>query len=67
MLEPTDVMNRFYPFLPPYIPQGGRGCSSLPPHPLTTIYPALRFKGTSLRNTKQRLWDGCTSWFFTRW
>lgn len=51
MLEPTDVIKRFFYFLPPYIPRGGRGCSSLPPHPLTTIDSALRFKGTSLRNS----------------
>ena len=30
---------------------------SVEPHPLTTIDPALRFKGTSLRNTQQRSWD----------
>ncbi len=30
---------------------------SVEPHPLTTIDLALRFKGTSLRNTQQRSWD----------
>jgi len=48
-------MNLFFLLFPPI---GGRGCTtSLPPHPLTTIDPALRFKGTSLRNSEQRSWD----------
>ena len=57
MPESADVMNRFSPFLPPYVSQGERGCSSLPPHPLTTIDSALRFKETSLRSTQQRSWN----------
>ena len=55
----------FY-FLPPYVPPGGVGAVVCPrkalraqrgAHPLTTIEPALHFKGPSLRNTKQRSWD----------
>jgi hypothetical protein len=44
-------MNRFFPFFPPIGGRGGGGG----PHP--PIDSALRFKGTSLRNTKQRSWD----------
>ena len=44
-------------FFPPVVPPGGRGGSSLPPHPLTTIDSALRFKGTSLRSIWHCSWN----------
>ncbi len=66
MPVPADVMNRFFPFLPPYVPQGGRGCSSLPPHPLTTIDSGFTFQRDVSKELLAALM-GCTSWFFSRW
>jgi len=82
MPEPADVMKRFFPFLPPYIPQGGRGCSSLPSQSTHGSYGVLREAqrgatppdndrssfATQRDVSKEHLAAlmGCTSWFFPR-